>query len=452
MYINSVISYLGAWDNLNEKHQEEYVDLISTIGSLILGSVQTEEDLNVEYRMMKTQWKKSLDKLNWVNLDDNVLCDYAKNKVKVSLYIGDDPNTVSAWAFTNCNLSIKNDECEIPLLILPINETGQTLFGDNEPLGYRAVTFDRTLAEFTAFSPLSLKYPFIILGISDNESPIEIFNISTDLEGHNTNVVMDRSIEFPPEYYQAGLGILSYFHKVLKAKYPGVQATVRIIQEGLVVRMVVETADGDKHIVEKALEEYDLILQGEIRPEDYFGLSTQAIELKNELRLADARIETQKELLAITQKQIDVKDVQINTLMAIVSNGISNPVSPVINVDVAPVITIDNNLNQQNIIHNELKETIDTIRNLKHTIDSPEAIESLNEVEKALSEADENNINNTAGISKLQKFLEKVNNTESTVSKSITTTNAGVELIKNLASCYNKIAPFCGLPSIPFIK
>ncbi|WP_241840463.1 hypothetical protein [Fictibacillus sp. S7] len=286
-----------------------------------------------------------------------------------------------------------------------------------------------------------------ILDKEDVDSPVY-----THIEEQDQNVVMNRSIEFPPEYYQAGLGILSYFHKLLKEKYPGVNATVRIIQDGLVVKMIVETKDGDKHIVEKALEEYDLILKGETRPEEYFGASAQIqiLELKNELRMAQVRIESQKELLAFKQTQLKEQQIQTSKLVEIISNGLSKPALS--EVHIAPVIKIDNILNQQSIIHNEVNEALQSIRNLKQIVDSPETVEMLNDVEGALSETNADNINDSKGVSKLKIFLEKVNNTEGTVSKAISTTTAGLDLIKKLARNYNKLAPWCGLPSIPFVK
>ncbi|MFD6443112.1 hypothetical protein ACFWDG_25860, partial [Peribacillus sp. NPDC060186] len=308
------------------------------------------------------------------------------------------------------------------------------------------------LSHLIVLSPLYLNHPFLILGVSEQEAPLEIHEIKSNLEGHNQNVVTNRSIEFPPEYYQAGLGILSYFHKVLKGKYPGIQATVKIIQDGLVVKMIVETKDGNKHIVEKALEEYDLILRGEIRPEEYFDASAQiqTLELKNELRMAQVRIESQKELLAFQQNQINQQQIQSSTLIEIISNGLSKPihVSPVI----SPVITVDTTLNQENNRYNELNNTIETIRDLRNILNAPDDIKQLKEVERELSEADASNLNDSTSVSKLKSFLENVNNVESSVNKSIATSNQGIQLVKKLANHYNTIAPWCGLPPIPFIK
>ena len=58
-----------------------------------------------------------------------------------------------------------------------------------------------------------------------------------------------RSIEFAPEYHQVGLGILNYFSKIISQKYPDVSIRVKIEQENLTVRMIIETLEGEKEIL-----------------------------------------------------------------------------------------------------------------------------------------------------------------------------------------------------------
>ncbi|PFJ51911.1 hypothetical protein COI99_14530 [Bacillus cereus] len=448
MFLNGIISYLGAWEELNGRYPEEIIEITECIDELVNIKVGDKLDRHENASRLRESWELSLEELGWSAKRKGGVVGNLKNMIAVRFLIGS-REFANTWLFTGSNIAIKKNICEIPILILPTREMLEYSVGRRH---FMYADFEHFLSELNLLAPLSLDYPFLILGISGQEKPLEIVEISSSIEQYNENIVMNRSIEFPPEYYQAGLGILSYFHKVLKEKYPGTQATVRIIQDGLVVKMIVETKDGDKHIVEKALEEYDLILKGEIKPEEYFGTSMQIqmLELKSELRIAQGRIEGQKELLAVQQNQINVQQIQNSTLMEIISNGISKPALPAIHV--SPVITVETSLSQQTIIHNELKETIEAIQNLKRVVNSPETIESLNEIEEALSEANTNNINNSAGVSKLQSFIEKVRNTESAVSKSIATTTTGVELIKNLARNYNKLALLCGLPEIPLIE
>ncbi|MBP0726653.1 hypothetical protein J5Y03_15955 [Bacillus sp. RG28] len=437
MFLNGAINYLEAWELLNEKYPEEYFDIIGAIENLNFQLLQGNYESLREFR---NSWELFLNNGDWSYNNTKTLIGQKKNMTTVKLLIGSNQEVINSWLFRMSNLAIKNKTCEIPILILPMKEVNIYSSGLRNRM---LANFERTLSILKELSPLSLDYPFLILGISEQETPFEIFNISSNIEGHNANIIMNRSIEFPPEYYQAGLGVLSYFHKILKEKYPGTQATVKIIQEGLVVKMIVETEDGNRHIVEKALEEYDLIVKGEIKPEEYFDAPAQILELKSELRIAQLRIETQSDLLTYQKGQID-------KFMEIISNGLINPALPAIHV--SPVITVETSLNHVNNIHNELNNTIETIRDLKNKLNSPNDIRSLSDVESALTEIDANNLKSSKGVQKLQKLIENINNAESSISKSINTTNEGIQLMKKLAKHYNTIAPWCGLPQIPFIK
>ncbi len=88
--------------------------------------------------------------------------------------------------------------------------------------------------------------------------------------------------------------------------------------------MTVETLEGDREIIEKALDEYGRVVTGEITPEQYTDDRLLLIELKSELRTAANKIETQKELLKYQDEQIKKKDIQIDKFLNIVENGIQS--------------------------------------------------------------------------------------------------------------------------------
>lgn len=453
MKINAVISYLDAWEELNNKYKFEYCDIISALEELeSLDEIYNKIELDKKrtspgvIRYLRQIIQSNLVELGWTSNPRVYLV--TKNMVAIDIMRG--LSSVDNWLFRKSNLAVKDNLCELPILMIPMKD----LVNGRDGLGttINLAVFEQVLFSLKKLSPLFLNTPFLIIGFSEEERPLEVHEITSSLEGYNENVVMNRAIEFPPEYYQAGLGILSYFHKLLKERYPGISATVKILQDGLVVKMIVETKDGNQHIVEKALGEYDLIIKGEIKPEEYFGASEQIqiLELKNELRMAQVRIESQKEMLAFQQTKIKDQEIQTCKLIDILSNGLAKQTIPIINV--SPMVSIENSLSQHTIIHNELKEAIESIRKLKQVVDSPVTIEALNEVEEALSEVHIDDINRSQGMSKLQSFLDKVNNVEDMASKSLDTATEGVKLIKKLANSYNKLAPWCGLPQIPFIK
>ncbi|MCP4353758.1 MAG: toll/interleukin-1 receptor domain-containing protein [Desulfobacterales bacterium] len=150
------------------------------------------------------------------------------------------------------------------------------------------------------------------------------------ITGIDKNLIT-RSIKFPPEYHQAGISILNYFSTVLRKKYPDVKATVQIKQEDLKVTMIIDPLEGKREVIEKALDEYGLVVTGKMMLEEYTDDRLLLIELKSELRNAQYRIETQKELLQYQEREMKkqnehsaIKDIQIDRLLNLLESGLKS--------------------------------------------------------------------------------------------------------------------------------
>ncbi|NJL59486.1 MAG: hypothetical protein HC887_07445 [Desulfobacteraceae bacterium] len=146
-----------------------------------------------------------------------------------------------------------------------------------------------------------------------------------DDNGKNKTLV--RSIEFPPEYHQAGISILNYFGTVLRKKYPDTQAKIRIEQDGLKVSMTIDPGNGTRETIERALDEYGLVVSGKIAPEEFTDDRVLLIELKSKLRTAHNEIEMQKDLLKYQDEQIRKQDVQINRFLSLMETAFHRPIS-----------------------------------------------------------------------------------------------------------------------------
>lgn len=145
--------------------------------------------------------------------------------------------------------------------------------------------------------------------------------------------LLTRSIEFPPEYHQAGISILNYFGTVLRKKYPNIQAKIKIEQDGLKVSMIIDPGNGTPEIIERALDDYGLVVSGKIAPEEFTDDRLLMIELKGKLRSAYNEIETQKELLKYQHDQVISKDIQINRFISLMECAFHRPM----NVNVSQV-------------------------------------------------------------------------------------------------------------------
>ncbi len=250
-----------------------------------------------------------------------------------------------------------------------------------------------------------------------------------------------RSIEFPPQYLQAGISVLNYFGTVLRKKYPDQKAKVKIEQDGLKVTMTVETIKGDTEVIEHALNEYGLVLTGEMSPEEYTTDRALIMDLKHELRMASVRIEAQKDI-------IDFQKVTLREFESLLNVAIKKPTSLSITSN-----SLKDTLQKDNVIHNipiiygglnelleqspEGSEEYEEILNLQKSLDRIEKSSSPEEVAKS------------SAMSKLERFLENVEKKESAAGKVIKTTKDGIDIARKLAGHYNTVAQWCGLPQVP---
>jgi len=135
--------------------------------------------------------------------------------------------------------------------------------------------------------------------------------------------VIQRSIEFPPGCHEAGLGILSYFGTIVRQKYKDVKVGVTIKQEGQKVTLIVETPEGEKEKIEKTLEEYGLVVTGNMKPEEFLSDPIEVMELKQKLEIAHTELKLRKELSEFKDKQYGERIVSLEDQVQKLHNCIS---------------------------------------------------------------------------------------------------------------------------------
>jgi DNA-binding MurR/RpiR family transcriptional regulator len=254
-----------------------------------------------------------------------------------------------------------------------------------------------------------------------------------------------RSIQFPPEYYQAGVSILNYFGTVLKKKYPDQLATVRIEQEGKKVTMVIDPLEGDKEIIEQALDDYGLVITGQLPPEKYSKDRGLITELKYELKLAEARIETQKELLQYQRTDI----VELKTL---IQTALSNPTH--IQIESKAFSNLESDINLKNNIVTFIPQIRESLNEIQYALanGSDEELfikqlkKDLDKIKYSQSQ-DEESVAST--ISEIKDLIINLGDDDSTLGKTIKGIKRGAKIANDLAVNYNKIAQWCGLPQVP---
>ena len=127
------------------------------------------------------------------------------------------------------------------------------------------------------------------------------------------NIIV-RHIEFPPEYRQAGLGIINYFSEIVHQKYPDIPVYIRIKQEDLTVRMVIETPEGHRDIVERTLETYGLIISGKMQPSDLLTNQFHILALENKLELTKIELRMTQQHFQIAERYNEQQQNRITAL------------------------------------------------------------------------------------------------------------------------------------------
>jgi hypothetical protein len=445
MKIVKVISFQNSWDNLIQNHPQELNDIVETIPDFVNEYINRDR---LKFMSSRGIWEQKLSLLGWQAPDGPFYSEHGQRiyfgnlgpiKNKVSAYITfAHVDFLNRWLFQQTVLAAKYQVSEIPILIVPTDEFAKRF--EDRPM--TRMTIETCFRQIQPLTPFSHSYPFLILGYTDQEALFEPEIIEIESDNLNEHVVVDRSIEFPSEYYQAGLSILNYFGTYLKEQYPEENAKVKIEQDGYRVRLIVETDNGEKEIIEKALEEYQLIVSGNKHPAEITTNQKLIVELNSELRIAKYRIETQQDIIQIQRGQID-------NLFAMVATGLAN--KSAINVQVNPIIT----LNQSNINHN-ISDALSSLNELKELLSntSSEYIEiqdlesSLIEIEK---EQNPDAVKKSTAMEKFKKMFEAFEKGQSGLSKVVKSMEGGVDLVMKLAGKYNKIAEWCGLPQVPSI-
>jgi len=435
MEIQRVISYKGAWQQLQEQFQQELSESLEVVPPLL------ESSKTRGLFRPRGAWQEALQDKGWLPIE-RMNIGLMKNGLSVKLAMGG-LDELNRWIFHYSTLAIRKGYVRIPVLLV----TNDQLYEDIKPRYFRP-GFSMYEKHLMQLAPLSHHHNFVVLEIGKTtpSSQLNILEIESDplVEQHK---VIDRSIEFPPEYHQAGLGILNFFGTYLREQYPDEEAKVKIIQEGLKVRMVIETLDGRSEVIEKALHDYQLIVTGQKSPENFTDNAKLILGLRSELRIAKVRIEDQHDIMRLQDSQIKEQSLQIKQLYGIIETGLINR-TPAIEFN--PIISVHNSVQ----FNQNISLALGTICELKDLLPTgSEAHTALKEIEGSLEaiekEKDPEKVKKSPAMSKFRRFIDKLSEGNNDVKKAIDTVEQGWDIIKDLAGKYNSIAEWCGLPQVP---
>lgn len=135
--------------------------------------------------------------------------------------------------------------------------------------------------------------------------------------------VIVRAILFDRENVQSGISILNYFGEILRHKYENKKAKLLIEQEGLNVRLAIETKNGDKQAIEKALEDYIAVVTERKPMSEFLKKPLAKLSLRLKLEMANLELKHTEELYSIKKTQSEKSSENcVERLYNLLSNNI----------------------------------------------------------------------------------------------------------------------------------
>ena len=447
MYITKVLSYNGAWEKLLTEYEAEFHELQEIIEDYDL-SFLNDNEIDNEYitKALKigrgfelllegNEWEEAIE-INSMQETQNSP-GVVKDGLCVKFEVTSD--TLTNYIFRKLKFADKSIKSKVELAIL-INLNESVLPDSQHFFKELFCTWETAVSEISILEPLHTEIPFLIFGLDFEPDNIEVIEI----ESQKDSIMLERCITFEPEYYQAGLGILTYFGTVLRDKYSDQNATVKIEQHDLTVRMVIQSENGNIETIEKALYEYELVLKGEINADEFYLSPIKVLELKTQLRMFELQVESQKDFIAL-QNGI------IIDLKQLASQALAKPPVTIINQLQNTQTTTINTKNEFTKSNNDLEELIDLA-------DSDGLKNKLAMIQNALdinrNSDNPEDVKDSNGMKKLAKFLKEANEVGTEANSLADKGGKALELIKSLGRSYNSIAQWCGMPVIPnvFVK
>lgn len=191
MYLESVLSYLGAWDKIRTDHANECRDILSAIDQAwptknkIVRPQRESKPLVYASLDLKNSLVEQLNNLNWssnnirlnelsISRDQRMYVDLVKNGIGISIAFNKRYFAESA-VFVRLPLFIKAGNFQIGLYILSSKSM-------HESLPQATDTFETVRDRFIELGLLNLNFPFAMLGITDIPTETRVEELTSNLD------------------------------------------------------------------------------------------------------------------------------------------------------------------------------------------------------------------------------------------------------------------------------
>jgi len=188
MYIRSVISNLGAWEKLEEEHPDVLTEITHAINKL--GDNLEYEAISKEQTIISTpsiykSFRKNIKQFNWnksirlklgTAVDAKILSeiDFEKDSIGVDLFFGKSA-FLESYLFAKIPFFIKASKINIAVIIIPTKDL-------EKQVAPGIVKFENIQELLTSFNIFPLKYPFVIIGISDQSQKRTVTKLNSAID------------------------------------------------------------------------------------------------------------------------------------------------------------------------------------------------------------------------------------------------------------------------------
>ena len=183
MYINAVTSSMGAWRTLKSQHRRIFNELEEALGTLGLRKPEHASETSVG--RLHQDLHVAMEGLGWdigkqISLNTGkrtfFTIDFLKNDIAGKLILGKQAYVLSSL-LAHFPLCVQVHRVELGIVLLPMHSLRKHL-----PKGISDYEFVSNVVQEL---PCALiKYPFLIVGFSEHQSPLKVVEITSELDEH----------------------------------------------------------------------------------------------------------------------------------------------------------------------------------------------------------------------------------------------------------------------------
>lgn len=181
MYINAILSSMGAWDLLTEEAESLFLELQAALGALDVKKLchlkseavgRLHQELNIQ--LESTGWTTGRQISLMGGKQTFYTLDFLKHPVGGKLVMGKQAFILSSL-LAHFPLSIQLQDFALGVVLVPMSAIKHYL-----PRG--VADFESTTKVLEELSPLLIRYPYLIIGFSDAASPMQVTELTSELD------------------------------------------------------------------------------------------------------------------------------------------------------------------------------------------------------------------------------------------------------------------------------